>query len=275
MPEHDDRMLVSATGVRNAFIASGVGMVALVVFFLVLATAQPQGTYQAADDSQYRATLTGASQDLEGFELIGDGGARIDIDHAMDLVVERGVDLTMTSLAPPAPAPMAQAAPAADAEPEAAEEAADDAAPSETELLLQRLADATDANGEATYANCVACHQAAGAGIPGAFPPLANGHAADVALAEGGRDYLVHALLYGVQGQMTVEGMSYNGVMPAWPQLSDDQIAAVLNYIVSAWDNVRVLPTDFEPFTADQVAGSRGEGLAGREVLELRPSSLP
>lgn len=281
MPEHDDRMLVSEAGVRNAFLASGVGMVALVVLFLVLATAQPQGTYQTADDSQYRATLTGATQDLEGFELVGDGGARIDIDHAMDLVLDRGVDLTMTSLAPPpAPAPMAQTAPAdgtaADgtaADGTASDEASDeaDAAPSETELLLDRLAAATDADGEATYANCVACHQAAGTGIAGAFPPLANGHAADLALADGGRDYLVHTLLYGVQGRMTVEGMSYNGVMPAWPQLSDDQIASVLNYIVSDWDNVRVLPAEFEPFSADEVAASRGEGLASSEVLELRP----
>lgn len=274
MPDRDDRMLVSASGIRNAFVFSGIGMVALIVLFLVLATAQPQGTYQTADDSQYRATLAGASQDLEGFEVIGDAGARIDIEHAMELVLERGVDLTMTSLRPPAPAPMAQAD---TADEPAAQDASSDGAeadepPSERELLLERLASATEVDGERTYANCVACHQASGAGIPGAFPPLANGHAADVLLAEGGRDYLVHTLLYGLQGQITVEGASYNGVMPAWPQLSDDQIASVLNYIVSAWDNVDVLPTDLDPFTPEEIAASRDEGLSGRDVLDLRPA---
>lgn len=277
MPERDDSMLVSEHGVRNAFVLSGVGMVALLVLFLVLATSAPQGSYQQADDSQYRATLAGASQDLEGFERIGETGARIDIEHAMTLVVERGVGLSMTSLMPAAPAPMAQAGAtdeaAADAAPtEAAADEGGEAELSETELLLQRLSDATEASGEATYSNCVACHQAQGGGIPGAFPPLAAGHAADLVVAEGGRTYLVHTLLYGVQGQMLVEGMSYNGVMPAWPQLDDDQIAAVLNYIVSAWDNVDVLPADFEPFTASEVAGSRDDGLAASEVLELRPA---
>lgn len=272
MPENDDRMLVTETGVRNAFVATGVGMVALVVLFLVLATSQPQGTYQAADDAQYRSTLTAASEDLEGFELIGDGGARIDIDLAIELVAERGVDLSMTSLAPaPMVAPMA-AAPAPAPAPEADGDGASDAAETGEATLAERLASATDASGQAVYANCVSCHQASGAGIPGAFPPLAGGHAADLAIADGGRNYLVHALIYGVQGQMTVAGMTYNGVMPAWPQLSDDQIAAVLNYIVSTWDNAEVLPDDFAAFTADEVAASRGEGLAGAQVLELRPN---
>lgn len=281
MPEHDDRLLVTERGVRNAFVASGVGMVALLVLFLVLATAQPQGVYQTADDSQYRATLTAAAEDLEGFELVGDDGARIDIDHAMDLVLERGVGLSMTSLLPDQPPPMAAApsepaAPSADA---AADEAAADVAPSDEapaaeaagEDVVARFAAATDADGEAVYANCTSCHQANGAGIPGAFPPLSGGHTAELARVEGGRAYLVNALLYGLQGPLEVEGATYNGVMPAWPQLDDDQIAAVLNYTVTAWDNADALPDGYAPFTAEEVASGRGQGLSGADALATRP----
>lgn len=268
MPERDDRMLVSATGVRNAFVLSGVGMVAVVVLFLILATAQPQGTYQSADDSQYRATLAGASQDLEGFELIGDGGARIDIERAMELVVERGVDLSMTAVSPESDF---DAHAGHDHGHEGEDDAAEEVELTETEAFFVRLADATEADGRSTYANCVACHQAAGTGVPGAFPPLAGGHAAELALARGGREYLVNALLHGVQGQIVVAGRSYNGVMPAWQQLSEDQIAAVLNYIVAGWDNIDQLPLDFRPFTAREVTLRAEEGLSAQEVLGLRP----
>ncbi len=258
MPERDDR-LVSETGVRNAFVVSGVGMVGVLVFILILATTQPQGTFQPADDQQYRATLLAATDDLEGYELIGEDRARIDIVRAMDLVVERGVDLSLTSVGTPAASAMP-------AEP-AAETPAGDEAPA-------AQSDATEVDGEAVYAaNCVACHQATGQGIPGAFPPLAGGHAAELANVEGGKDYLVHALLYGVQGQLVVNGTSYSGVMPAWQQLSDDQIAAVLNYVTTAWDNQDVLADDVAPFTPDEIAAARGEGLSSSDVLESRPEA--
>jgi cytochrome c553 len=273
MPEHDDRLLVSEHGVRNAFIATGVGMVAVLVLFLVLATAQPQGVYQTADDSQYRATLTAAAEDLEGFELVGENGARIDIDHAMDLVLERGVGLSMTSLLPDASPPMAAAPsqPAAPAEPASAPDDAPRAEAAPEEDVVAVFAAATEADGATVYANCTACHQATGAGIPGAFPPLSGGHAAELARVEGGRAYLVNALLYGVQGALNVNGTTYNGVMPAWPQLGDDQIAAVLNYTVTGWDNAEALPAGYAPFTADEVAAARDQGLSGADVLAARP----
>ena len=54
--------------------------------------------------------------------------------------------------------------------------------------------------GESTYsANCVACHQPNGEGIAGAFPPLA-GHIPELYNAEGGREYIINTVLYGLQG---------------------------------------------------------------------------
>ena len=62
--------------------------------------------------------------------------------------------------------------------------------------------------------HCVMCHQSAGQGTPGTFPPLANS------------DYLANteatilALVQGLSGKVTVNGTNYDGVMP--PVLLDD-----------------------------------------------------
>ncbi|HEX7021545.1 MAG TPA: cytochrome c [Trueperaceae bacterium] len=117
--------------------------------------------------------------------------------------------------------------------------------------------------------NCAACHQATGQGIPGAFPPLA-GHVPDLLSAEGGHDYVVRVLLYGLQGPITVNGKTYNGAMPAWGHLTDDQIAAVLGYVATAWGNKEKLPEDFQAITAEDVAGARGLNLTPQQVHELR-----
>ena len=124
--------------------------------------------------------------------------------------------------------------------------------------------------GETTYStNCVACHQANGAGIPGAFPPLA-GHMPELYNAEGGRQYIINVVLYGLQGQIEVDGTVYNGVMTPWSQLSDEQIAATLNHELTSWDNEALLE-DFSPIQPQEVAAERGKNLTGAQVLELRP----
>lgn len=122
--------------------------------------------------------------------------------------------------------------------------------------------------GESVYSsNCAACHQGNGQGIPSAFPPLA-GHVPDLLAAENGRTYLIDVLLYGLSGEINVQGTTYNGAMPGWAQLTDEQLAAVLTYIATGWDNE--LPEDFEPFTAEEVAAERDKGLSTEDVLALR-----
>ncbi|MBV1777442.1 nitrite reductase, copper-containing [Burkholderiaceae bacterium DAT-1] len=72
---------------------------------------------------------------------------------------------------------------------------------------------------------CVACHQANGSGIPGVFPPLANSDFLQKNPKEAAR-----ILIGGRAGEITVNGVKYNGVMP--PQdLSDAEVADVLNYV--------------------------------------------
>lgn len=249
--------LFSERDVRNAFIATGVGMVALVVFFLVLATSQPQGTFQTADDQAFQATLTAATENLEGYELVGETRARIDIDHAMQLVAERGVNIQMTNINTEM---QAESAP----DPVGDDVLAQGEGPSLEEKLTQ---------GETTYSQvCSACHQPTGAGVPGAFPPLNGGHAARLAQAEGGYDYLINTVLYGLQGAIEVGGMTYNGIMTPHGFLPDDQIAGVLTYVTRAWDNEGAVEGDIPEFFAEDVAALRDAGLTGADVYETRPA---
>jgi mono/diheme cytochrome c family protein len=166
-----------------------------------------------------------------------------------------------------APAAEAPAAEAAGAEEEAA---TPEPEPAADEVLAQAPADPTydrDLGTQVYAANCAACHQLDGAGLPGVFPRLA-GHAADLYQADGGRGYLIEVMLYGLQGQIAVGGTNYNGLMPAWAHLSDEQLAAVTNHIVAGFDGGA--PDGFDAIGAEEVAARRGEGLTAAQVLESR-----
>ncbi len=104
--------------------------------------------------------------------------------------------------------------------------------------------------------NCVFCHGENGQGRSGAFPPLA-GHTTELIKSLEGRSHLINTLLFGMQGPIRVKGITYNGVMPAFGQLTDDQIATVLNHILNAWGNDKLLPRDHRPITAAEVASAR------------------
>lgn len=79
--------------------------------------------------------------------------------------------------------------------------------------------------------NCLACHQAEGQGVPGAFPPLAK---SDYLMADKSR--AVSVLLHGLTGKIKVNNKEYNGVMPAL-ELSNEQIANVLTFVRNSWGN--------------------------------------
>ncbi len=79
--------------------------------------------------------------------------------------------------------------------------------------------------------NCVACHQANGEGIPAAFPPLA---ASDYLNADKAR--AIKAVIHGLTGEVTVNGLKFNSVMPAMA-LNDEDVANVLTYVYSVWNN--------------------------------------
>lgn len=94
-------------------------------------------------------------------------------------------------------------------------------------------------------ANCAACHGAQGAGVPSAFPPLAGNPNLKTP------ETIVKAVTKGVTGAVTVNGQTFNGAMPPFAQLSDEQVAAVASYIRNSWGN------SYGPVTAGQVKAGR------------------
>lgn len=78
------------------------------------------------------------------------------------------------------------------------------------------------ARGEKVYAsNCVACHQANGQGVPGAFPALAGSQ-----MVNGPQEPHIGIMLNG------------KGAMPAWKgTLNDTEIAAVITFTRNTWGN--------------------------------------
>ena len=84
--------------------------------------------------------------------------------------------------------------------------------------------DELKAHGEKVYAqNCVACHQANGAGIPGAFPGLAGSK-----LVKGPKEAHIGIVINGKAG---------TAMAPFGKQLSDVDLAAVVTYERNAWGN--------------------------------------
>lgn len=93
--------------------------------------------------------------------------------------------------------------------------------------------------GEAIYTGkglCMTCHQANGEGMSPSFPPLAN---ADYLLADTKR--AIHQTLNGASEPITVNGVEYpGGIMGASVKalnLTDKEVADVVNYILNSWGN--------------------------------------
>ena len=96
-----------------------------------------------------------------------------------------------------------------------------------TRTLEERIA-----LGERSYkANCLACHQATGLGIPAAFPPLAD---SDYLMADKARS--IDIVLNGLSGPITVNGASFDSVMPLL-NLPNDDVANILTYVRNSWGN--------------------------------------
>lgn len=94
---------------------------------------------------------------------------------------------------------------------------------------------------------CSACHQATGQGMAPSFPPLAGSD-----WVAGSEQRLVLLVLHGLEGPIEVNGVAYNGVMPAHKdQFDDQQIADLITYIRKSWGN------NFEPVKPETVAELR------------------
>ena len=88
--------------------------------------------------------------------------------------------------------------------------------------------------GEELYTGlCIACHMANGTGVANTFPPLDGSDWLTTKRTES-----IHAVKFGQQGEITVNGETYNSVM-APLGLSDKEVADVLNYVMNSWSNTQ------------------------------------
>jgi mono/diheme cytochrome c family protein len=276
----DDDKLYTGFFASGMVIAMGTFVVLVAVFLFPRAVAPAVAATQPPAIPAHAADPYPTGLDAEVRALIDTDGLSRPIAARTDTPRPKDQSLRLT---PPALADglfslrVADVEPAVD--PDADPAAAAAPAPEEREGDAPTLADVADPTfdrelGAQAYAqSCSGCHGPTGAGIPGVFPPLA-GHALDLYQADGGRTYLIDVLLYGLQGPIEVDGQTYNGVMPAWQQLSDEQIAAIVNHAVVGFDTVDE-PDDFDAIRPDEVAAERGKGLTPSDVHALRQDLGP
>lgn len=90
-----------------------------------------------------------------------------------------------------------------------------------------------EASGASAYAtNCSSCHGAAGAGVPGAFPPLAG----DPVIRANDPKEHIEIVLRGLHGR-AIAGRPFEAAMPSFSQLSDQVIAAIIDHERTSWGN--------------------------------------
>ena len=106
------------------------------------------------------------------------------------------------------------------------------------------------AKGAALFtANCAACHQASGEGLPGAFPPLKGNDVVN----DSDPTMHITVVLSGLHDRK-VGGVAYASAMPPFAAtLSDAEIADIVDYERSSWGN------HGKPITAARVATERAK----------------
>jgi len=95
---------------------------------------------------------------------------------------------------------------------------------------------------------CASCHQTDGRGFSSVFPPLS----ANPAVLSANVDSLIHVALTGwTSAQTSTYPRAYT--MPAFDQLSDQELAGILTFVRSSWGG------HTDAITASQVARLRGQ----------------
>ncbi|HRM94866.1 MAG TPA: cytochrome c, partial [Alicycliphilus sp.] len=94
------------------------------------------------------------------------------------------------------------------------------------------------------------------------FPPLDGSE-----WVQGEPRVLANILLHGITGEITVKGNKYQGAMPAFPQLSDAELAGIASFIRGNWSN-KAEPLQAELFAKERADGSRTTPFEGEAALK-------
>jgi len=84
--------------------------------------------------------------------------------------------------------------------------------------------------------------------LPNVFPPLAKS-----SLLAATPKRAMTIVTHGLTGKVTVNGHEYDSVMPPMSQLTDDEVANILTYVLNSWGNPG------GQFSKDEVTKARAE----------------
>ncbi|HEY6417682.1 MAG TPA: cytochrome c [Candidatus Binataceae bacterium] len=121
-------------------------------------------------------------------------------------------------------------------------------------------------------AKCAVCHQAAGQGVAGVYPPLADSIGAYLRVAEG-RRYLASVVVFGMSGPIEVAGQTYNGLMLPQGDLTDAQLAGALNFVLESFD-AKLLPQGFKAIAPEELKRARAAHLTAGDLSRQRQAML-
>ena len=182
-----------------------------------------QKALRADTESKAKALLTDAAKNA-------DGSYRLPVADAMAVIAANPKVLAdmRKSAAAPAPAPASESA------------------------AFVKADDEQMKRGQAVYSRtCIACHQPTGKGLAPVFPSIAG-----VPIVNGDATLPIKFILHGLMGPITVDGVTYNSMMPPVVGVSDQDISDVLTYVRQSFGNKS------NPVTADQVKAVRAANAA-------------
>ncbi|MBL0742400.1 c-type cytochrome [Chryseolinea lacunae] len=81
---------------------------------------------------------------------------------------------------------------------------------------------------------CSNCHQQSGTGLGRLYPPL---NVSDY--VDANQSAVLCLMRNGKEGELTVNGKSFNKKMPAIPALTDIEIAEIATYIYNSWGRTK------------------------------------
>ena len=141
-------------------------------------------------------------------------------------------------------------------------------------LIINNVAaqGSSSVDGEQLYlSRCMSCHQVDGNGIPGVFPPLN-----DIDWVTGDKGRLIRITLDGAVGEYEIGDVIYSGAMPPWKNfLNDQEMAALLTYIRSAWDNDASRVTEDEVRLVREATKGRTQAWTAEELADEANLGIP
>jgi len=182
-----------------------------------------QKALRADTESKAKALLTDAAKNA-------DGSYRLPVADAMAVIAANPKVLADMRKSAAAPAP----------------------APASGSAAFVKADDEQMKRGLAVYSRtCIACHQPTGKGLAPVFPSIAG-----VPIVNGDATLPIKFILHGLMGPITVDGVTYNSMMPPVVGVSDQDISDVLTYVRQSFGNKS------NPVTADQVKAVRAANAA-------------